>query len=217
MNARILIADDHDLFREGLRSLIERQHDLHIVAEAENGNSAVDYARRLTPDIAIIDIAMPGMNGIEATRYIIADSPHTKVIALSMHAEKRFLVEMFKSGARAYILKNSAFSELISAIHTVNSGQLYVSPKLAGLFVKDCLGQFKFDDQSAFSMLTIREREVLQLLAEGNSSKEIATKLALSVYTTESYRKQLMSKLDLHSVAELTRYAIREGLTPLDM
>lgn len=217
MTTRIVIADDHQLFREGLRSLLERQSDVRVVAEADDGHTAIEAVNRQHPDIAIIDVSMPGLNGIETTRRVIADSPQTRVIGLSMHSEKRFIVEMFKAGAHAYLLKSSAFSELASAIHAVNAGQPFVSPKLAGTFVKDYIGQLKTDEESPFSSLTGREREVLQLLAEGYTSKEIAQQLVISVHTAESYRKQVMEKLNLHNVAELTRYAIREGLSPLNM
>lgn len=216
MDIRILLADDHKLLREGLRALIEEQENMTVVAEAEDGRSAVQLAAKLSPDIVVMDISMPGLNGIDATRRITAESPGIKVIALSMHAEQDFVVEMFKAGAAGYLLKDCAFEELILAIRAVSSKKAYLSSKLSDTMIKDYVNLFPKKKLSAFSELTAREREVLQLLAEGKSTREVAAKLNVSTKTVETFRRLIMKKLDIHSVAELTKYAIRAGLTSLD-
>jgi DNA-binding NarL/FixJ family response regulator len=213
---KILLADDHKLLREGLRALIEEQRNMTVVAEAEDGRSAVQLATKLSPDIIVMDISMPGLNGIDATRQITAESPGIKVIALSMHADRNFVVEMFKAGAAGYLLKDCAFEELILAIRAVSSKKAYLSSKLSDTMIKDYVNLFPKKKLSAFSALTAREREVLQLLAEGKSTREVAAKLNVSTKTVETFRRLIMKKLDIHSVAELTKYAIRAGLTSLD-
>jgi two-component system response regulator NreC len=213
---KILLADDHKLLREGLRALIEEQRNMTVVAEAEDGRSAVRLATKLSPDIIVMDISMPGLNGIDATRQITAESPGIKVIALSMHADRNFVVEMFKAGAAGYLLKDCAFEELILAIRAVSSKKAYLSSKLSDTMIKDYVNLFPKKKLSAFSALTAREREVLQLLAEGKSTREVAAKLNVSTKTVETFRRLIMKKLDIHSVAELTKYAIRAGLTSLD-
>jgi two-component system response regulator NreC len=216
MGIRILLADDHKLLREGLRALIEEQKNMSVVAEAEDGRSAVRLAAELSPDIIVMDISMPGLNGIDATRRIAAESPGIKVIALSMHADRNFVVEMFKAGAAGYLLKDCAFEELIHAIHAVSSKKAYLSSKLSDTMIKDYVNLFPKKKLSVFSALTTREREVLQLLAEGKSTREVAASLNVSTKTVETFRRLIMKKLDLHTVAELTKYAIRTGLTSLD-
>ena len=216
MSTRVLIADDHKIVREGLKALIDKQESMQVVAEADNGLEAVRLARKLQPDVVIMDLGMPQMNGIEATREVTAHEPGIKVIALSMHSDKRFVLQMIKAGASGYVLKDSAFEELITAIKTVVSNQSYLSPKITDVVIKDYVQTLSKGDVSAFSVLTAREREVLQLLAEGRSTKEIAASLSVSVKTVETHRQQIMSKLNIHSVAELIKYAIREGLTSLD-
>jgi two-component system, NarL family, response regulator NreC len=213
---RIILADDHKIMREGLRALLEKQQDFEVTAEAENGLEAVQLAKKLRPHIIIMDIGMPGLNGIEATRQIVADVPSVKVIALSMHSDKRFVIEMLKAGVCGYLLKDSASEELVSAIRTVLAGKPYLSPQITDVVLKDYLGALSKAEPSAFTLLTPREREVLQLIAEGRTTKQIATALFVSVKTVDTHRQQLMEKLDLRSVAELTKYAIREGLTSLD-
>jgi len=213
---KILLADDHKLLREGLRALIEEQRNMIVIAEAEDGRSAVRLAAELSPDIIVMDISMPGLNGIDATRRIAAESPGIKVIALSMHADRNFVVEMFKAGAAGYLLKDCAFEELILAIRAVSSKKAYLSSKLSDTMIKDYVNLFPKKKLSAFSALTAREREVLQLLAEGKSTREVAAKLNVSTKTVETFRRLIMNKLDIHSVAELTKYAIRAGLTSLD-
>lgn len=213
---KILLADDHKLLREGLRALIEEQQNMIVVAEAEDGRSAVRLAAKLAPDVIVMDISMPGLNGIDATRRIAAESPDIKVIALSMHADRNFVVEMFKAGAAGYLLKDCAFEELIHAIRAVSSQKAYLSSKLSDTMIKDYVKLFPKKNPSVFSALTTREREVLQLLAEGRSTREVAANLNVSMKTVETFRQRIMKKLDIHSVAELTKYAIRAGLTSLD-
>ena len=215
MSIRILIVDDHNIIREGLRALLEKEPDMEIVAEAENGRMAVQMVRKSNPDVVIMDIGMPDLNGIEATSQIMARSSSVKVIALSMHSNKQFVVEILKSGALGYLLKDCAFEELASAIRAVVANQNYLSPKIANIIIKDYV-RHSTSESSVFSILTAREREVLQLLAEGKITKEIAYDLHLSIKTIETHRRTIMTKLDIHSVAELTKYAIREGLTPLE-
>jgi DNA-binding NarL/FixJ family response regulator len=215
MEIRVMIADDHRILREGLRSLLHEHPGVAVVAEAEDGRSAVHCAEESQPDIAIVDVTMPGLNGIEATRQIRAVSPATKVIALTMHAEKQFVTEMLKAGASAYVLKDSAFGELSTAISAVMRDQVFLSPHITGVMVANWLHPTTAPGHPAFTALTPREREVLQLLAEGHATKQIARHLNLSGKTVDAYRQQVMEKLNLHSVAELTKYAISEGLTQL--
>jgi DNA-binding NarL/FixJ family response regulator len=214
MTTRILLADDHRLVREGLRALLT-QEGFKVVSEAEDGRSAVNAALELSPDVAILDISMPGLNGFEAARQISSRRPGVKIIFLSMHADRRFVPEAFKSGASGYILKDCAVEDLVRAVRTVVEGEPYISPRIAGVMLEEYLRKTQPQDQSAFEILTARERQVLQLLAEGNSTKDIAFSLKLSVKTIEAHRQRIMTKLDVRSIAELTKYAIREGLTSL--
>ena len=216
MSTRIILADDHGIMREGLRALLEKQPGIEVIAEAENGRTTVELSRELKPDVVIIDIAMPDLNGIEATRQIVAESPGVKVIALSMHSDRKFVREMLSAGASGYMLKDSAFEELDKAISTVNDNKTYLSPGIADTVVKDYLGKIVTDNSAASIALTKREREVLQLFAEGKTTKQIASLLFVSIKTIETHRKQIMDKLGLNSIAELTKYAIREGLTSLE-
>lgn len=213
---RILLADDHKIMREGLRALLEKQHDIQVIAEAENGLDAVRLTHRLKPDLVIMDIGMPGLNGVEATRQIVAEVPGVKVIALSMHSDRRFVIEMLKVGASGYLLKDSASEELTLAIRAVAANQPYLSPKITDVVIKDYLGALSKTEPTAFTVLTAREREVLQLLAEGKTTKQTASALNVSVKTIETHRQQMMEKLNIRSIAELTKYAIREGLTSLE-
>ena len=216
MGTKILLADDHQIIRDGLRTLLEKQANMAVSGEAENGRDAVRLARELEPDVIIMDIAMPDLNGIEATRQVKAEAPEVKIIALSMHSDKRFVTGILQAGASGYLLKDCAFEELAGAIRTVIAGKIYLSPGITGVVVDDYLQQLLKTEAAPTGALTPREREVLQLLAEGKSTKQIAASLHRSVKTIESHRKQIMDKLSLRTVAELTKYAIREGLTSLD-
>jgi two-component system, NarL family, response regulator NreC len=215
MSISILIADDHKIMRDGLRSLVEKETDMEVVAEADNGRSTVNLAIELSPAVILMDISMPDMNGIEATRQILAALPKCKVVALSMNADKRIIMEMLKAGASAYLLKGCAYEELAVAIRTVMRNKTYLCADVTKIVVGDFIQQGQKVDGSAFSVLSAREREVLQLLAEGFTTAHIADRLHLSGKTIDTYRQHIMQKLDIHSVAELTKYAIREGLTSL--
>jgi two-component system response regulator NreC len=216
MDIKILLADDHKITRDGLKALLEGQKNMIVIGEAENGRQAVRLASDLSPDVIVMDINMPELNGIEATRQIIAESPETKIIALSMYSDKRYVVGMLKAGVSGYLLKNCAFDELVSAISAVVANQNYMSQKIADTVMKDYASILESSDSSPASTLTAREREVLQLIAEGLKTKDIATRIHVSVKTVETHRQQVMRKLNAKSVAELTKIALREGLTSLD-
>jgi len=213
MNIRVLIADDHQIVREGLCSMLEKEPGIKVVGEAEDGRKTLRLARELTPDVIIMDVAMPDLNGIEATRQILAEFPTIKVIALSMHDDRRFVLNMIKAGAKGYLLKDSAFKDLAKAIRVVVANRTYLSNEIADVVVKDYLATSTSEESSAFCLLSPREREVLQLIAEGKTTNQIAEHLHISVKTVETHRAQLMTKLKVKGVAELTKYAIREGLT----
>ncbi len=213
---RILLADDHKIIRDGLRSLLNAQNGMEVAAEAENGRAAVKLARKLKPDVIIMDISMPDLNGIEASRQIVEENPGAKIIALSMHVDRRYVVGMFEAGVSGYLLKDCAFEELSTAIHTVMKNQVYLSPKITGTVIKDYVYHLSNDKNSFSVKLSPREREVLQLIAEGINTKTIASRLNLSIKTVETHRRNIMEKLDVHSVAELTKFAIREGLTTVE-
>jgi len=213
---RIVLADDHQLFRDGLRTLLGQQADMEVVGEAIDGLSAVEAVGRLRPDILLMDISMSGLNGLEATRRILVDGSTTRGIMLSMHADQRYVTEALRAGALGYVLKDSAIGELLGAIRTVARGRRYLSAMLADRVIGEYVDLAGERSPSAFSILSPRERQVLQLLAEGTSTKEMAVRLKVSVKTVETHRRQIMDKLDIHSVAELTKYAIREGITPLE-
>jgi len=215
MGIKILLADDHRLMRQGLRALLEEQPDITVAGEAENGKLAVQLSAKLMPDIIIMDISMPGLNGIDATSQILSTCSKSKVIALSMHTERRTVLEMLNAGASGYLLKDCAFEEVIQAVRTVAENNTYLSPKITEIVIKDYVNRIPKNEFSSLSGLTTREREVLQLLSEGKKTKEIAELLRVSIKTVESYRQQLMEKLNIHSIAELTKLAIREGITSL--
>lgn len=217
MGIRILIADDHKIMRDGLRSLLESQPGMEVVGEAEDGRTTVQLAGKLAVDLIIMDIGMPDLNGIDATRQILSNAANIKVIALSMHSDRRFVAQMFKAGASAYLLKDCAFEELVHAVRVVSSGQVYLSPEIAGSVIEDYVRHISIEDSSSsFTILTVREREVLQLLSEGRSTKQVASSLNMSVKTVETHRQQIMNKLNANSIADLIKYAIREGLTSLE-
>lgn len=216
MTTRILLADDHRLFRDGLRPLLAAPDDLTVVAEADDGLAALRLAMELQPDVAILDISMPGLNGIEVTRRLRQDAPQVGVIVLSMHSDRRFVVEALRAGARGYLLKDTGIAEVLTAVRSVREGGTFLAAAVSAQVVRDYVRLAEREPEGAFGVLSAREREVLQALAEGASTKEIALRLHLSVKTVESHRKAVMDKLEIRSIAELTRYAIREGLTPLD-
>jgi len=211
-----LLADDHGIIRQGLRSLLEKRPDVEVVGEADDGYRALELVRQLQPDIAVMDITMPNLNGVDATRKIVDEFANVRVIALSIHSNRRFVSDMLRAGASGYILKECLFDELVQAIRAVAAGSIYLSPRITGVVVDDYVERLSVTSESELAGLTDREREVLQLLAEGNSTKAIALKLHVSYKTIESNRRRIMEKLDIHSVAELTKYAIREGLTSLE-
>jgi len=216
MTVRVLLADDHGIIRQGLRSLLEKQPDVEVIGEADDGHSALALVRQLQPDIAIMDITMPNLNGVDATRRIVDEFPKVRVIALSIHSNRRFVSDMLRAGASGYILKECLFDELVQAIHAVAAGRIYLSPRITGVVVGDYVERLSVTSGSELTGLTDRDREVLQLLAEGKSTKDIALRLHVSAKTIEANRRQIMGKLNIHSVAELTKYAIREGLTSLE-
>jgi DNA-binding NarL/FixJ family response regulator len=217
MNIRLILADDHEMMREGLKSLIQQEPGMEVAGEADNGKETVKLAAKAGAHVVVMDVAMPDLNGIEATRKIIAANPNTKVVALSGHANKEFVREMLTAGASAYVLKKRAYEELVRAIREVMKGKKYLSPDIAQGVVDDYVElSSSISDKPAFVLLTDREREILQQLAEGKSTKEMADDLSVSVKTVETHRRNIMEKLNLHSIAELTKYAVREGVTSLD-
>jgi two-component system response regulator NreC len=215
---KIILADDHQIVRHGLRSLLSAEPDMEVVGEADNGRAVVKLVQEKLPQIVIMDISMPDLNGIEATRQILNETPGIKIIALSMHSDSLFVLNMFKAGASGYLLKDCALEELVKAVRTVLNRKIYLSPGISDIVIKDFVIGFSPSESSssAYSILTPREREVLQLMAEGKTTNQIAESLFVSVKTVEAHRKQMMNKLDIHSVAELTKYAIRQGLTTLE-
>jgi len=214
MEIKLLLADDHQMMREGLKAMIEKERDLTVVGEAEDGKSTVALARKLNPHVVVMDVAMPDLNGIEATRKITKANPNVKVVALSGHVNQHFVREMLAAGASAYLLKQNACDELVRAIRDVVTGKKYLSSAVAR-GVLDAYVELSQPSSKtpAFAVLTDREREVLQMITEGRSTKEIGGEIGVSVKTVETHRHNIMEKLNLHSVAELTKYAIREGIT----
>lgn len=216
MSIRIVIADDHKMFREGLRTLLEKEEDFSIVGEADDGRSAVKLVAQLSPDIVLMDVNMKDLNGIEATRQIVAKQPFIKIIGLSMYSERQFVTEMLLAGVKGYLLKEGAFDELIQGIRIAMSGQVYLSPKIATGVIDIFLDAHSKQRSPVFSMLTDRERQVLQMIAEGKSMKEIAFALEVSVKTVETFKQQIIRKLDIRTTAGLVKFAIREGITSLE-
>jgi DNA-binding NarL/FixJ family response regulator len=213
MAITVLIVDDHQIIREGIRSMLEREPDIKVLGEAEDGRSATRMARELRPDIVVMDVCMPDMNGILATSVILSEFPKIKVLALSMIADRRFVYNMLRAGASGYLIKDCSFEELVRAIHMLNANRTYLSPRIMDVVVKDCMRPPTYSDSRSSPNLTIRESEVLQLVAEGHSTSQIAKSLHVSVKTVESHRQNLLAKINTKSIAGLTKYAIREGLT----
>ncbi len=212
---KILLCDDHQLLIDGLRPLLDKQPNIEVVGVAKDGLEAAELAQKRQPDVILLDISMPRLNGVDAARRILREQPDIKIIMLSMHDDRRFIKESLRIGARGYILKESAASEVIEAIHAVQKGELFFSRSVRDQVLHDYVEGIRVGEVSSDSPLSGREREVLQILTEGKSTKDAAAILNVSVKTVESHRKQIMDKLNLHSMAELTKYAIREGLTQL--
>ena len=216
MSIKILVADNHGIVRQGIRALIEKHSDMEVVGEAENGLMTVEMTRKLRPDVVLMDVTMPELNGIEATRQIKSELPDVKVLALSVHARREFVHDMIKAGVSGYMLKECVFNDLVQAINVVVAGQSYLSPRIANIVLADIAKDNCFAaGDSARSILTPRERQVLQLLAEGKSVKQIALQLHLSVKTIEANRRQIMEKTENGNLVDLTKYAIRQGLTTI--
>jgi len=210
---RIFLADDHTVMRGGIRLVLERQPDLHVVGEASDGRETVNAVERLHPDVVVMDIAMPNLNGIEATRQILANGVAVSIVVLSMHSDEEYVLRALKAGARGYLLKESAEADLIAAVRAVIGGKSFFSPAVSRLLVEDYVRQLQDRDiEDSYELLTTRERETLQLVAEGKSNKDIANLLNLSVYTVETHRSNIMEKLNLHGVPELILYAVRKGV-----
>lgn len=216
MKRRILLVDDHQIMSGALRSLLESEGNHEVVGEAADGRSALEMVRSLRPQVVIMDVAMQDLNGIEATRQIKAEFPDVKVIALSAYADKRYVLGMLEAGASGYVLKRAAYDELRRAVESVLSGMHYLSPQVTRAVTELRGSSAQAPSAAGGALLAAREREILQLVAEGHSSGEIAQRLGISLSTVETHRRNIMKKLDVHSVAELTKYAIREGLTCLD-
>lgn len=210
---RVLLVDDHTLMRHGLRAILQKEMDIPVIDEASNGREAVEMARIKRPNVIVMDIGMAGLNGVDATREILSENRNAKVIALSMNSDRRYVVAMFTAGAVGYLPKEAASSELVFAIRTVMQNQMYVSPSVAESVVANVRSS---QPPAEPKSLSVREREVLQLLAEGKTSKDIAATLHVALATVETHRRQIMAKLELRSIAELTKYAIREGITALE-
>lgn len=210
---RILLADDHTVMRRGLRLLLESQPEFSVVAEAADGRQAVEQAEATQPDVAVMDIAMPNLSGIEAAQRIATALPQTAIVILSMHSDEGYVLRALKVGAKGYLLKDSAEGDLIDAIKAVHQGKTFFSPEISKMLVEDYVREIRTrGSEDSYDLLTAREREILQLLAERKSNKEIATALNLSIYTIETHRRNLQEKLNLHSLAELILYAVRKGV-----
>jgi two-component system, NarL family, response regulator NreC len=210
---RIVLADDHTVMRNGLRLLLERQPNLTVVGEAADGRQAVALSESANPDVVIMDIGMPNLNGIEATRQIVDRNPRTAVAILSMHSDESYVIRALKAGARAYLLKDSAEADLLAAVRALTEGKSFFSPAISKILVEDYMRQLESRGaEDTYELLTRREREILQLLAEGRTNKEVANMLNLSLYTVETHRTHILQKLNLHSVPELILYAVRKGI-----
>lgn len=216
MSVRVLLVDDHKMMREGLCALLGAVPDIEVVGEASDGRTALDLVRTLSPDVVVMDIGMPDLNGVEATRRIRTEYERVKVIALSTFTDKRYVHHMLEAGACGYVLKMAAYDELVRAVRAASLGRTYLSPEIAGSVVERSTHPHSDGDVSVYSTLGAREREVLQLVAEGKTSAETAKQMHISIKTVETHRRNIAQKLNLHGTAELTKYAVREGLTSLD-
>ncbi len=213
----VLVAEDHTIVRQGLRSILEKEFSIHVSGEAQNGKDVVDKVGRLNPDIVLMDINMPLLNGIDATRQIKKEFPGVRIIMLSMHSSEEYIFQSFKAGASGYLVKQTADTELISAIQMVHRGDFFLNSSISKTLVQDYLQKNDLvKSQDSLAKLTDREREILQLIAEGSSNRKIAEHLFISVKTVETHKANLMEKLDIHSIAELTKYALRKGITSLE-
>ncbi|MCF8302767.1 MAG: response regulator transcription factor [Bacteroidales bacterium] len=212
MDISVLLADDHKILRDGLKNVIESRANLSVVAEATDGREAVKLSHEHKPDVVVMDVAMPGLNGVEATKQIIKDNPDAKIIALSMHSNRRYISGMFKAGAYGYLMKDCESEELIKAIETVAHNQKYLSQKISGIILNEYMSTLEEEGPE----LSGREKEILQLIAEGKSSRDIGEILFLSSKTIDAHRKNIMDKLNMYTIPELTKYAIRSGLITLD-
>lgn len=212
MSIRIILADDHAILRDGLSKSFDMEEDIEVVAQAGDGHAVINQVRKLSPDVVVMDIGMPELNGIEATRQISRDFPDVKVISLSMHSSDKYIREMFRAGASGYLLKNCPYEELAEAVRTVAAGNTYISPTIGDVVVQEYINKSE-EQKTVFSVLSQREREVLQLLAEGKTTKQAAISLHISPKTVEAHRLNLMNKLGIDNIAQLTKYAIQEGLT----
>ena len=213
---RVLLADDQKIIRDGLKTLIEKEAGMEVIAEAENGRETVRLAHELRPNVVIMDVTMPEMNGIDATRKIMEETPEVRVNALSMHSDQSYVLGMLEAGASGYLVKSCDFEELATAIRNVAEGYMYLSPRIAEVVVKGYLGKGAGPFHASGCVLTPREREILQLLAEGMATKEIAVHLNMAIKTVETHRRNTMVKLNMRSIAELTKYAVREGLVSIE-
>ncbi len=216
MNLRVLLVDDHRLMREGLRKILETTSGVQVVGEAEDGRAALAAVAETRPDVVVMDVGMKGMNGIEATKRLCKDHPTVRVVALSAYADKRYVRNMIRAGASAYVLKESASDDLLRAVQAAARGEHYLSPRVTGGLLESWGMPSAAESPSAYDLLGTREREVLKLIAEGKTSKEMAAALGLAAKTIETHRRNIAQKVGLHSVAELTKYAVREGLTTLE-
>ena len=213
MSIKILVADNHGILRQGIASLVEKQDDMEVVGEADNGLHAVEMASELRPDVVIMDVTMPVLNGIEATRQIKEELPETKVLALSVHAKREFVLDMVRAGASGYMVKECVLDDLVRAIKAIMDNQSYLSPQIASIVLEGITKEGIFDSANRFrEIMTSKENQILQLLTEGHSAKQIAAQLSLSVKTIEANRRQIMEKTDVDNLADLTKYAIRQGL-----
>ena len=215
MSIRIFLADDHEIMREGLCALLRKHPDIEVVGQASDGRLAVEMIRELIPDVVIMDVGMPNLNGIDATRQMLADCPNIKVMGLSTHSDRSLVGKMLKAGASGYMLKNSAFKELINGVKAMRGNQIYLCPQISKVVLKDYVSMLSDPHRSSGDTLTKREREVLQLVTEGQTTKKIAAILGVGIKTIDAHRAHIMEKLDIRNMAGLTKYAIREGLTYL--